>query len=156
MGSTSRRTFLKFAAMAAPSVTSFGSLAAWGKAPATLSMRPVQAWRTSDKQRCERVEAPAWRSGSATGSSVIRLNPEERYQGVLGFGAALTDASCYLLAQMPGSARATLLKECFGADGLGLSIGRTTIGSSDYSRDAYTYDDSSQPDPDLAALQHRA
>ncbi len=149
MDSTSRRTFLKFAAMAAPSVTSFGSLAAWGMAPATLSSRPVQAWRTSDKQRCERVEAPAWRSGSATGSSVIRLNPEERCQDVLGFGAALTDASCYLLAQMPGSTRAALLKECFGADGLGLSIGRTTIGSSDYSRNAYTYDDSSQPDPDL-------
>jgi glucosylceramidase len=149
MDTASRRTFLKVAAMAAPYFTSFGSFAAWGLAPATLSGRPVQAWRTSDKQRCERVEAPAWRSGSAGGSSVIRLNPEKRYQDVLGFGAALTDASCYLLAQMPGPARAALLKECFGAAGLNLSMARTTIGSSDYSRNAYTYDDSSQPDPEL-------
>jgi glucosylceramidase len=149
MDMTSRRTFLKLAAVAAPSATSFGSLAAWGMPPDPLSSRPVQAWRTSGKQRCERVEAPAWRSGSATGSSAIRLKPEERHQDVLGFGAALTDASCYLLAQMSGSSRAALLKECFGPDGLGLSIGRTTIGSSDYSRNAYTYDDSTQPDPDL-------
>ena len=31
----------------------------------------------------------------------------------------------------------------------GLSIARTTIGSSDYSRNAYTYDDCAQPDPEL-------
>ena len=151
MDMSSRRTFLKLAAMAAPSATSFGSLNAWGMVPDTLSGRPVQAWRTSGKVRCERIEAPAWRSDAVAASGVIQLDPGQPCQELLGFGAALTDASCYLLEQMPAAARGALLKECFGADGLRMSIARTTIGSSDYSRDAYTYDDSAQPDP---GLQH--
>jgi glucosylceramidase len=156
MNATSRRAFLKFAAMAAPSATSFGSLAAWAATPHTLASRPVQAWRTSEKLRCERIEAPAWRTASAQGAGVIEFHPEERRQDLLGFGAALTDASCYLLSQMPPAARTALLKECFGPDGLRLSIGRTTIGSSDYSRNAYTYDDTQQPDPGLEhfSLEH--
>jgi len=58
-----RRTFLKLAAMAAPSATSLGSLNAWGLAPDTLSGRPVQAWRTSEKVRCERVVVDSIRNG---------------------------------------------------------------------------------------------
>lgn len=147
MDITSRRNFLKFAAMAAPSAASFCSLEAWGLKPDKL--RPVQAWRTSDKLRCERIEAPAWQDGSGSGSGVIQLHPEERCQELLGFGAALTDASCYLLAQMQSAPRNALLRECFAANGLRFSIARTTIGSSDYSRNAYTYDDAPQPDPEL-------
>jgi glucosylceramidase len=41
---------------------------------------------------------------------------------------------------MAAPARAAFLNECFGVDGLRLSIARTTIGSSNYSRNAYTYD----------------
>lgn len=144
MDMTTRRTFLKMAALAAPSAASFGSLAAWGAA----AHGPVEAWQTSGELRCKQVEAPEWRSGTAA-ASAIRLHPEQRYQELLGFGAALTDASCYLIHGMPASARKALLDECFGKDGLRLSIGRTTIGSSDYSRNAYTYDDTTQPDPKL-------
>jgi glucosylceramidase len=156
MDMTSRRTFLKWAALAAPSAASFGSVAAWGITLGTPPGKPPQAWRTSEKVRCEQIEAPQWRDGAATGPGAIQLEPAQQFQELLGFGAALTDASCYLLEQMPAAARGSLLKECFGADGLRLSIGRTTIGSSDYSRNAYTYDDTSQPDPDLQhfSLEH--
>lgn len=156
MDMTSRRTFLKLAALAAPSATSFGSLSAWGMAPGSESGRPVQAWQTSDKLRCQKINVPEWRTAPASGSGVVQLCPEELRQDLLGFGAALTDASCYLLSQMSSGARTALLKESFGADGLRLSIARTTIGSSDYSRSAYTYDDSTQPDPELAhfSLEH--
>jgi glucosylceramidase len=155
MDMTNRRTFLKLVAMATPSATSFGPFAAWGLTPGPSSGRPIQAWRTSEKVRCEQVEAPVWQAGDA-GSAAIQLNPDQSYQELLGFGAALTDAACYLLGQMPAAARGALLKECFGAGGLGLSIARTTIGSSDYSRNAYTYDDTPQPDPDLEhfSLEH--
>jgi glucosylceramidase len=155
MDMTSRRTFLKLAAMAAPSATSFGSLVPRGLTPATSSGKPIQAWRTSGTVRCEQVEAPVWRTGVA-GSGAIQLDPDQGYQELLGFGAALTDASCYLLGQMPAAARGALLRECFGTGGLGLSMGRTSIGSSDYSRNAYTYDDTAQADPDLQhfSLEH--
>lgn len=157
MNTTTRRRFLKLAALAAPSAASLGSLRAWsqGQPPATSAGGPVQAWRTTGKLRCEPIDAPEWRTATA-GAAAIRLHPEQRRQQLLGFGAALTDASCFLLHGMPARARKQLLAECFGSDGLGLSIGRTTIGASDYSRNAYTYDDSSQPDPELAhfSLEH--
>src|SRR5262249_12055302 len=131
MDMTSRRTFLKLAALAAPSATTFGSLAAWGLPSDTSSGKPVQAWRTSEKARCQQIEAPAWQNGAEGGPETIQLDPGQQFQELLGFGAALTDASCYLLQQMPAAAREALLNECFGADGLRMSIARTTIGSSD-------------------------
>ena len=71
----------------------------------------------------------------------VRLDPAQRFQQVLGFGAALTDASCYLLEQLDAGKRKSILDECFGPSGLRLSVARTTIGSSDYSLNAYSYDD---------------
>jgi len=41
------------------------------------------------------------------------------------------------------------MEELVGAQGLRLSLGRTCIGSSDYSRSAYSFDDSTTPDPEL-------
>ncbi|HVJ09380.1 MAG TPA: glycoside hydrolase family 30 beta sandwich domain-containing protein [Acidisarcina sp.] len=72
-----------------------------------------------------------------------------RYQEILGFGAAFTDASCYLFGQLSAQDRKALLSELFGAEGLRLSVGRTCIGSSDYSRNVYSYDEVEQPDPEL-------
>jgi glucosylceramidase len=79
----------------------------------------------------------------------IRLDPNQRYQQVLGFGAALTDATCYLLEQVDAAKRRAILEECFGASGMRFSVARTTIGSSDYSVSAYSYDETTAPDPDL-------
>lgn len=79
----------------------------------------------------------------------IYLDPAQRCQEILGFGGAFTDASCYLLSRLSPERRQSLLSELYGPTGLRLSIGRTCIGSSDYSRNAYTYDDSPQPDPEL-------
>jgi glucosylceramidase len=41
------------------------------------------------------------------------------------------------------------MEEFFGQSGLRLSMGRTCIGSSDYSLNAYSFDDSPTPDPEL-------
>jgi glucosylceramidase len=86
----------------------------------------------------------------------IHLDPDQRYQQVLGFGAALTDASCYLLEQLDAGKRKALLDECFGPSGLRFSVARTTIGSSDYSLNAYSYDDTDSPDPELThfSIEH--
>ncbi|MBQ8850733.1 MAG: hypothetical protein IJ011_10410 [Clostridia bacterium] len=58
-----------------------------------------------------------------------------------GFGVAITGASCYELSLMDKSERKELLKNIYSKDGLGLSIGRLSIGSSDYSAELYSYDD---------------
>lgn len=61
----------------------------------------------------------------------------------------MTGASCYLLQQAPRAKRNAILDACFGPEGLRFSVARTTIGSSDYSRSAYSFDDWSVPDPEL-------
>ncbi len=42
-----------------------------------------------------------------------------------------------------------MLAELFAPTGLRLSVCRTCIGSSDYSASLYSFDESSEPDPDL-------
>ncbi|HVT99486.1 MAG TPA: glycoside hydrolase family 30 beta sandwich domain-containing protein [Acidobacteriaceae bacterium] len=116
-----------------------------GAAPAS----EVRAWRTSKDEEFKLIEAPVWESGLTASAMSIRLDPNTRCQEVLGFGAALTEASCSLLGQLDAEARRKILEDCFGPNGLRLSVGRTTIGSSDYSLTAYSYDDSEQPDPQL-------
>ncbi|MDR0729956.1 MAG: DUF5121 domain-containing protein [Prevotellaceae bacterium] len=77
---------------------------------------------------------------TAPGSSpVITLHPEETYQEMDGFGAALTWASCYNLLRMDAASRAAFLKETFDpVEGVGFSYVRVSIGASDFSSHNYT------------------
>lgn len=144
MKTTNRRTFLKLAALTA-SFSAAAPLTGW----ADTSARPVKAWRTAGRQRWQPIEQVTWQTGVATSAMSIHLDPAQRYQDLLGFGAALTDASCYLLEKADAAKRKAILDECYGPSGLRFSVSRTTIGSSDYSLNAYTYDDTPQPDPEL-------
>lgn len=76
------------------------------------------------------------------------LDPGKQFQEMLGFGAAFTDAACYMFHQLPDSARDPLLHELFHPAGMGLSVCRTCIGSSDYSTELFSYDEG-DPDPEL-------
>ena len=60
----------------------------------------------------------------------------------LGFGIAMTGSSCYNLIKMKKEKRTQFLKSIFTKDGLGLNVIRVSIGSSDYSPELYSYDDS--------------
>lgn len=66
---------------------------------------------------------------------------DKKFSGFLGFGVAITGSSCYNLSLMEENERHKLLESIYGEKGLGLSVGRLTIGSSDYSAELYTYDD---------------
>ncbi|MGH9439555.1 MAG: glycoside hydrolase family 30 protein, partial [Terriglobia bacterium] len=110
----------------------------------------VRAWRTTKYQKFQPVDSPPqWETWTAVSPVGIQLDPAERYQEVLGFGGAFTDASCYLFHQMPAESRHSLLSELYGPAGLQLSLGRTCIGSSDYSTKMYNYDEGPVPDPEL-------
>lgn len=62
-------------------------------------------------------------------------------ENFMGFGVAITGASCYQLSLMEPSERKEFLKQIYSKEGLGLSVGRITIASSDYSAELYSYDD---------------
>ena len=74
-------------------------------------------------------------------SDRVLVDLKQRFQPMLGFGSAYTDASCFLLNSMAPTARQSFLAETFSPQQMNLSVGRTTIGASDYSRDLYNYDD---------------
>ena len=74
------------------------------------------------------------------------------YQEILGFGGAFTDASCYLLHQLSPESRQVFLSDLYGSSGLRLSVGRTCIGTSDFSTKVYSYDDTPEPDPEASVL----
>lgn len=71
--------------------------------------------------------------------STIRLNPDEKFQTIDGFGAAITGSTAYNLLKMSESDRAKFLKETFSpTEGYGMSYIRICIGCSDFSLSEYT------------------
>jgi glucosylceramidase len=84
---------------------------------------------------------------------LIRAN-DTRYQSVLGFGAAMTDNSAWLLwDELSARRRTSVLTDLFATSGIDLNYVRVPIGASDFTADGvpYSYDDmpAGQADPSL-------
>ena len=72
----------------------------------------------------------------------IFLDPTRRFQTIVGFGGAFTDAAAETFAKMPPAKQQEILTAYFSPDGgLGYTLGRTNINSCDFSSDTYSYDD---------------
>jgi len=84
----------------------------------------------------------------------IEIDDARRFQTIDGFGFCLTGGSASHLIRMSPAARTALLRELFSTEGngIGTSYLRVTIGASDLSDHAFTYDDlpPGETDPDLA------
>src|SRR5580704_8315580 len=146
-----RRSFLRLSvAGLAAAGTAAEALPAWGSlGSASSDAGEISVRVTDDKRRFEAVSSIPWRhSSNQPSAETIALNPEKRFQEILGFGAAFTDASCYMFNQLSGDAREQLFHELFHASQLGLNVCRTCIGASDYSTEVYSFDEG-EPDPDL-------
>ena len=70
----------------------------------------------------------------------IFVNPNKTFQTFLGIGGAITDASAEVFAKLPKNKQQELLDAYFTKDkGIGYSLIRTTIHSSDFGSGSYTY-----------------
>jgi glucosylceramidase len=70
----------------------------------------------------------------------IFINPDKTFQTFLGIGGAITDASAEVFAKLPKDKQQELLNAYYSKDkGIGYSLIRTTIHSSDFSSGSYTY-----------------
>jgi len=101
----------------------------------------VQSWMTEadgGARLAPQPDLPFVAAATADDSVlVITVDRGTAYQSIVGFGAAMTDASAWLFQTRLSSAqRASLLQELFGrtGDGIGLDMLRLTIGASDFSR----------------------
>lgn len=144
----SRRDFLKLsacgvvAASAVEVAAAFPSSAVPEPPAGEITMRV-----TGGNKRYEAQPSLAWKSGGA-GGNVIELNPAKKFQEMLGFGAAFTDAACYTFNRLDAPVREQLFHELFHPSEMGLSVCRTCIGSSDYSTEVFSYDEG-EPDPEM-------
>ena len=72
----------------------------------------------------------------------IIIDESKSFQAIEGFGGAFTDAAATTFSKLPKEAQDAFLKECFDpVAGNAYTLCRTTIHSSDYSPEMYTYDD---------------
>lgn len=141
-----RRTLILGASLAALAASACAGLAPDPSA---------RVWMTSgDRSRLlsEQPSLQFMRAADASGATIV-VDPEQRFQEMVGFGAAVTDASAWLIqTKLDDAARAALIRELFGREdgGLGFSFTRVTIGASDFSLDHYSLADA--PDPTLAGF----
>src|SRR5260370_4092593 len=140
------REILKFSVTGAVALSAYVN--ALLRADSPLSPR---AWVTAKDRRFQQIGVSPWQTSAKNTTKVIGFEPSKRFQNILGFGAAFTDASCYLFNKMNAQDKQALLSDLFSPDGLGLSVARTCVGASDYATKPYSFDDSPQPDP---ALKH--
>ncbi|MFA5299246.1 MAG: glycoside hydrolase family 30 beta sandwich domain-containing protein [Lutibacter sp.] len=72
--------------------------------------------------------------------SAILVDPNKQFQTFLGIGAALTDASAETFYKLSKANQDHFMVAYYSVDkGIGYSLGRTIINSSDFSSDSYTY-----------------
>lgn len=109
----------------------------------------ITSWVTSDKLRFAKQSPIRWMASvGAASADAISLNPEKKFQEMLGFGGAFTDSACYMFNELSASAREELFHDLFHPSEMGLNVCRTCIGASDYSTHVYSYDEG-EPDPEL-------
>ncbi|MBE6690850.1 MAG: hypothetical protein E7590_06155 [Ruminococcaceae bacterium] len=86
-------------------------------------------------------ECPVFPAAYVPAASTLTPGATPVSEDLLGIGVAITGSSCYTLSLMKPDERRTFLESIYTKKGLGLSIGRLSVGSSDYSAELYSYDD---------------
>ena len=74
-----------------------------------------------------------------TENLLINIYPEFQYQKIFGIGGAFTETSAYNFSLLSPDLQQKLAELFFGKTGIGFSLGRTSINSSDFSLEEYTY-----------------
>lgn len=143
MHGRSRRNFLKTATATTAALT-FSHKLSWAQSAA-----PVRVWSSYRDQRHAAGAPLAWTTPQQIEADAVMLDPATTKQDVLGFGVAMTDATCYVLSQLTEAEREAILHDIFDPSEMGMNVCRTCIGASDYSRNVYSFDEGETPDPEL-------
>jgi hypothetical protein len=144
----SRRAFLKLSAAGLTATATAELASAFPASPTAPPAGEVAVHVTSGKMRYAAGESVKWQNAGKASENAIVLNPGKKFQEILGFGAAFTDAACYTFNQLSAPAREELFHELFHPSEMGLNVCRTCIGSSDYSTEVFSYDEG-EPDPEM-------
>lgn len=142
------RSRLRTAALTAAAVTA--TLGTYLVVPASPALAATTAgvWLTTPDRANLLSRQGDVSFGSGGSGPAITVDPGTTYQSMVGFGASLTDAAAWNIAN--SSRRDEIMNALFNpGSGVGLSFLRQPIGASDFSRSFYTYDDGAA-DPSLS------
>jgi glucosylceramidase len=112
------------------------------QAPAEGATLEIHTTASGTGERLALTRGIAFASGQqpSEGDVSIFVDPGKTYQTLLGIGGAITDASAEVFATLAPKDQERLLRAYYDArDGIGYTLARTTIHSSDFSSASYTY-----------------
>lgn len=140
---TTRREFLR-------TTGAVGLAAVPWKSPSWLTQRfsSFSRWVTDDDRRLAPTERIPLSVSDTLMVDTVAVDPAAVYQTILGFGAAFTDAACYLFSRLTELQRTSLFHQLFRDSEMNLNVCRTCIGAADSATELYSYDEGA-PDPDL-------
>lgn len=112
--------------------------------PATSSNGALRLYTSSQgatqQMRASTAAAPVAGHALTEKENSIFVNPQRQFQELLGIGGAITDSSAETFAKLPKPAQRALLTAYYDPQkGIGYTLARTTIHSSDFSSGSYTY-----------------
>ncbi|WP_249720373.1 glycoside hydrolase family 30 protein [Pseudoxanthomonas japonensis] len=85
----------------------------------------------------------------------IFVDPSKQHQALLGIGGAITDSTAEVYATLSPEKRAEFMRAYYDKqDGIGYSIARTTIHSSDFSSASYTYIEEGDKELATFSIEH--
>ncbi|XP_002122773.2 lysosomal acid glucosylceramidase-like [Ciona intestinalis] len=82
-----------------------------------------------------------FQSGTPSSGWNLIVNTTERFQKLIGFGGAFTDAAGINIASLSSEAQNYFLRSYFSDQGIGFNMGRIPMASVDFSTHLYTYAD---------------
>ena len=109
------------------------------------------------KQQMVRSQVAAPRPGHplTEAENSIFVEPQRRFQPFLGIGGAITDATAETFAKLDPARQAELLRAYYdGEAGIGYTLARTTIHSSDFASGSYTYIEEGDKALDTFSIEH--
>lgn len=85
----------------------------------------------------------------------VFVDPSKTFQTIVGIGGAITDAAAETFAKMPIAKQQEIIRAYYDpTDGIGYTLARTTIHSSDFSPASYTYVDEDDYDLSSFSIRH--
>lgn len=99
--------------------------------PDKLSFGNVQCQPDNDETYCTNMPP---------NPAMIRVNPQQKFQSIVGFGGAFTEASAVNFFLLPKDLQNKVLEMYFGNKGNRYTLGRIHINSCDFSLGSYSFD----------------
>ncbi len=89
--------------------------------------------------KAKRVQyAAAFQADPGVENHAVNLYPEARYQEIMGFGGAITEAAGYVFSQMSPDKQQEILDAYFGPNGNQYTMARVALDSCDFSLGNYS------------------